>query len=486
MSLKNSIKYIVLSSIYSLFTIIGICYQNNNTLESINKPLILIISFIFFSGIYFLFMIHIRKFINNKNKINNKITNFIFDTHPFICPLFIILILWLPFIIGKFPADPGWDFYEIATRGLKTSHFPYAYSFICTTLYKNFNNLGLFFISLLHLIPMLIAFSLVFVYLKKWNTPYLYRYLILAFYSLNILFGSYSITLYSDVIFSSLLLIYILIIIDYIDNKKINIPLFIFIIISICLFKKNGFYIILIPTIFISIKFKNLFYKILPTIILLVCFSFNSYIKNHHKSSSMLELSIPIQQISRYSKKYHNDISEEDINNINKIVDYNIINKAYNPKNVDDAINAGRTNYNYSKKDRNDFLKTYFKLSIKHPNVYIQAFLNNTYNLYYPYQNSTPLIFNNYKPYIKNYINIVESIPLINYLDEPAFYIWIFIFLVIIVIKNKLNLLPIIPLIIVFITCLFGPAIYLHTRYALSIIFTIFPLCCYYKKKLNN
>lgn len=486
MIIKKNLKYIILSLVYSFFTILGFCYKNNNTLERVNNPLILIISFIFFSSIYFLFMIHIKKFIDKINIKNTKVSNFIFDRHSFICPLLIILISWLPFVIAKFPADPGWDFYEIASRGLKTSHFPYAYSFICTTLYKNFNNIGLFLLSLIHLIPMLISFSLVFVYLKKWNTNYIYRYLILIFYSFNILFGSYSMVLYSDIIFSSLLLIYTLIIIDYIDNKKINILLFLFIILSICLFKKNGFYIILVPTIFISIRFKKLLYKILPVIILLSCFTFNSYMKNHHKSSSMLELSIPIQQIARYSKEYHDDITEKDINNINRIVDYNILNKTYNPINVDDAINESRTNYNYSKEDRKYFIKSYFNLFKKHPKVYIQAFINNTYNLYYPYQNSTPLIFNNYKTYIKNYVNIINEIPLIQYLDEPAFYIWILIFLVIVVLKNKLNILPIIPLVIVFITCLFGPAIYLYTRYALSIIFTIFPLCCYYKKKLNN
>ena len=461
--------------------------MNNSTLQMVNNHLLLIVLFIFFSTIYFILMISIKKYIDKPYKEkNNLITNFIFNKHPFICPLLIILISWLPFIIGKLPADPSWDFYEIASRGLRTSHFPYIYSFICSKLYNTYNDLGLFLLALLHFIPMLISFSLVFIYLKKWNIQYKYRYLILIFYSFNVIFGSYSMTLYSDVIFSSLLLIYILMIINFIDNNKINIPMFIFLILSICLFKKNGFFIILIPTVFIAIRLKKTLLKVLPIILLLSCFTFNAYIKNKYKSTSMLELSIPIQQVARYSKEYHDDIKENDIKNINKIVDYNIINKAYNPKNVDDAINKAKTNYNYSKQDRNDFLITYLKLFTKHPKVFIQAFINNTYNLYFPYENSTPLVFYNSKDFIINYLIAIESLPLIQFLDEPAFYIWIFIFLIIVILKNKLNILPIIPLIIVFITCLLGPAIYLHTRYALSIIFSIFPLCCYYKKKLNK
>lgn len=509
--LKNTNKFlfyksnVILSILFSFITILGNSYKIHSTTI---KNIIFFFLYFFIYLFILIFTEILMKKICNKQKCN-KVTYFVFEKHPFIIPFIIILIFWLPFIIIKFPAEPGWDFHNIIDSYYNhklSSHFPIFYTYMCISItklgtYFFSNQIGLFIISLIHLLPMLTSFSIIFVYLKKWNINYKFRYALLLFYSLNILFSCYSIVLYADTIFSSLLLIYILILTDFINNNINTSKVFIIILLSffICQLKNNGILIILPTTIYLLFKLK-LSYKLLIVLPIIISYNLNTYYKYRYPSSNITALSIPLQQISRYSLKYHDDISKEDLKNINTILDYEKASTSYNPISVDDVVNNAINNYYYSKKDLNVFFKSYIHLFFKHPTVYIEAFFYNNYNLYYPYENSSYLIFrkDNLEHHITfnrndkaldkltNYVSTLNNIYFVKYIDEAGFYVWILLFIISIIIKYKLNIIPVTPLIIVLITCLFGPTIFLHTRYAFSIIFSVLPLYSYYSKKISD
>ncbi len=83
---------------------------------------------------------------------------------------------------------------------------------------------------------------------------------------------------------------------------------------------------------------------------------------------------------------------------------------------------------------------------------------------------------------LKIIINTYEKIPIIKYLDDPGYYICLFFILITIIIRKKKEILPMLPLFLTFLSCLAGPAMDYHGRYAFPIIFSIFPLIAFYSK----
>lgn len=512
--------------IFAILTIFGESYKKTDTWDLVFQDPVRSISLLVIYSIIYYFLGKIiskilAKIENGKNK-NNKITNIIFEKYPFILTFVIILICWLPVIIIKYPGTPGWDFYHFLNnyylydKGL-TQHFPLFYVFFCVYIIKfgmliNNVEIGLFILTICHAITMLVAFSITFVFLKKWKINYIYRWIILLFYSLNPLFSNYAMTIYHDIPYSSFILIYVLILADICVNKgKITKKKVICLSITsllIMISRKNGLYIV-VPTdiaiLFMYIlKNKDKIFNITAIIIPLILFIISENIFGiWYWHTSILEaLTIPIQTIARYSRDYHDDITIEEKENINGFINYDLAGELYNPFLVDPARNnAG--NYFSTTKEKINFFKTWTKLFFRHPTVYVQAVINNTYDLYYPFKNSTYIFTKikdeeNYdtiinfkeseklKPYkekLEKIIQNFENIPILCFLDDPGIYIWIFLILLVEVIKKQKELiLPMMPLLMTFLCCIAGPTIYWNTRYTFPIIFSILPMFCIIRK----
>lgn len=507
--------YIICSILFSLFTVFGESYKKVDSwdyvFENLSRSIILFIIYFIIIFLFLYVLDYLFKQIQKSQKEVSKITTFIFDKHSFIMPLLIIFLCYLPFIIIKYPGTPGWDFYHYLNNYYKyddvlTQHFPIIYvlismKFIDFGNYIGNANIGLFLLTLVHTLCMLLAFATTFYYQKKWNTNYKFRYFLLFFYCLNPIFLHYSTTIYHDIIYSSLILVYVLLLTDIVKNdisKKKTIFLLI-ISLLITLTRKNGIFII-IPTTLFLLKYDLKIKKILLFLPIILFYLIGNYYSKTYIRTSILEaFTIPIQAIARYSRDFHDDISLEDKTRISRVIYYDVAGELYNPTLVDPVRN--NLGYYYATNlEYMDFLVVVGKLFFKHPTVYIQSFINTTYQLYYPFEKTTYLFLktkeeSNYDTYInfedpeifksiRNKLNEItykyETIEPLHYIDDPGIYIWVFIFVSILFIKRKKNLLPLIPLFISFLCCLAGPAIDYHTRYVFPIIFSIFPLISFY------
>lgn len=137
-------------------------------------------------------------------------------------------------------------------------------------------------------------------------------------------------------------------------------------------------------------------------------------------------------------------------------------------------------NYNATQEDINSFLKVWFKHFLKHPDCYLEAFINQNYTFYYP----APLSWYVYQddlnteelqviiklPYPKNreidrvtqtslaYVEYLY-LPGIRYLLYNGTHFWILLIASYYIIKNnKKYITPILPLYLVFLVCLVGPS----------------------------
>ena len=523
--IKKYIDYhsIILAIIYSLITILGFSYDKLNSWNMITNNFLYTISAIILLTIIYFFIIYIlNKYFNKKyTKLPSKISTVIFENKAFIFPFVIILTCWLPYLIIKYPGSPGWDFYHYLNNyysydNVLTQHFPLIYvlasmQYIKFGLFIKNVNIMLFLLTLTHAFIMAYSFAYIFKYLKKWKTPYRTRWLLLIFYSVMPLFPNYATTIYHDTIYASLVLIFSLMLTDlYSDNNK---PTKFYLKISlisllICLTRKNGIYIVFPTNICLLIKFiiKNKidrkiiksFFCIIPIVFFFISEAF--FDLYYVKTSYLEAMAIPIQTISRYSRYHQNDISKEELDDINGIIDFKKAGEEYEPKIVDKVRN-NYANYYATNKEIKDFFKTWGILFLRHPDTYIQATVNNNYPLYYPFTNATFTFFKvkeeeNYDTYIefkrpnnlnkhvnnlKNFNQAMNNVPIIMYIDDPGIYTWIMFYIIMLLFKFKRKVcLPLLPCIITFICCFNAPTINWNTRYLFPIIFSILPLLAFY------
>lgn len=524
-NLKYKFQVSILSLIYSLLLLFGTSYMyvGNSNLIKDN----IIVSLIIFIIIFFIFRILILllfKFIDNKKiKESNKKTKFrnLYDKYPFIISIIIILILWLPYIISFYPVilspDPSFQirqYFKIPNKYSDysimidpnvtiTNHHPVVHTLILGTLLKIGNimgndNFGLFMYSIIQILILSSTLAYTIKYMKKINTPYKYRLIALLIYSLVPMYPMYAMSAVKDVIFSSLITLYIILIYHIVKNKDLTLKfkniISIFILLTlIILFRNNGFHIVLLsfPLTFLLNK-KNLKKLVLIFILFLTFnFSYNNIILKYFKvtPSSIREvLSIPFQQTARYVK--YKDVSSEEYEIYDKVLDMSTLSSRYDPE-ISDPVKNKYNKYATSN-DLKKYFKYWFKDLLKAPNIYIDATINNTYGYFYPfktnwyiyYKYDTKIKHNGFNYHYNNLENsrnllsgfgvIFPFIPIIGLISNIGFNTWILFFLTTYLIYKKRYryIAFLIPSFIVLLVCVASP-VNTYFRYAMPYIFAM-------------
>lgn len=99
-------------------------------------------------------------------------------------------------------------------------------------------------------------------------------------------------------------------------------------------------------------------------------------------------LSIPFQQTARYFNEYPEDISEEEKTAVSSVLSLDSFND-YDPR-LSDAV-KDRSNPDASRSDYIAYFKTWGRMGIRHPGVYLDAWLNMIYGYFYPSESNTVL-----------------------------------------------------------------------------------------------
>ncbi len=534
----------ILAILFSLFMIIGNSYKLTNSWSLIfGSTRLFFISIFMFIGYFIFFNASINllyEYIKTKSKeenvTKNKVLNFIFNEHPFIITFIILFICYLPYIIAFYPGilspDPSnqiKQFYGIPTKYKDysvmidenvtiTNHHPVLHTVILgglTYFGKTIGseNFGIFIYSILQTLFLITLLSYTISYMKKLNTPIWFRIVSLLIYMFVPIYPLYGMSTLKDVIFAILVIFYIIKLFELIKiaNHKIDIKEIITVIILmlfITLFRNNGIYLVLMSFPFLLIIDKKNRFKLLITLLIPVIsyYGFEKVLLPSLKVTpgSVREvLSIPFQQTARYVKYYPDDISEEDKNAIDKILTYDTLAKRYDPEKSDPVKNE------YNKYATKDDLKNYFKAWAhglgKHPNVYIEATLNNTYGYFYPdakkwyvyYSYDTRLSedgidyhYNNldeFRNTLSNYAVAFPYIPIIGSIVSIGFCTWLCMLMWVFIMREKkykylIYLTPVVSLILV---CVASP-VNTYFRYTLGYTFAIPILIAIYLWILNK
>lgn len=526
LNLKSKKSITVLSLIYSLLLVFGTSYMKCGNASLVFKhPFISIISLLFlFSLFRFLIIILFNCLDKYEVKENNKMNKFrkVFDKHPFIVSITVILILWLPYIISFYPAilspDPSFQirqFFGIPNKYsnysilldenvIITNHHPVLHTLLLGSCLKVGNligsdNLGLFIYSIIQTLILSSVLSFTISYMTKIKVPYKFRLIVLIIYGLVPMFPLYSMSAVKDVIFSSLVILYMVLIYHLITRKNIllkirHLVLIFLLVVLILLFRNNGYHLILLSFPFLIVSNRKNLKKLLIVFILFLSFnySYNNIILPYFKitPTSVREiLSIPFQQTARYVK-YHDDLTDEEYETYDKILDMSDLASRYKPEISDPVKNK------FNKYTTDDELKKYFKVwfkdLFKDPVLYIDSTINNTYGYFYPFKTNWYIYYKFDDRIVKNGFNyhynnldisrtilsgfgiVYPYIPIIGLISNIGFNTWIlFLLATYLVYKKKYKgIVYLIPSFVTLLICVASP-VNTYFRYTMPYIFSM-------------
>lgn len=210
-------------------------------------------------------------------------------------------------------------------------------------------------------------------------------------------------------------------------------------------------------------------------------------------SSRREMLSIPFQQTARYVRDAGDEITEKEAAAISAILDYENLSERYNP-NLSDQV-KGTFNDDATSEEMTTYFRVWFQMLLKHPDIYIQATMNNLYGYFYPngypanvstYSESEEHMLSlndsladygtdfHYPPALGHARNLYESfreaifsLPVLSCLRMPAFYVWILLLWIFYCIQRQryLSILMATPMMVSLLVCMAGPAYGWYFRY---------------------
>lgn len=437
------------------------------------------------------------------------------------CKTFLFFfIIWLPHIIMAYPASLISDVWgQLAMfygRKTFTTHHPPFHTWLIGMAVKFGGKIGNVNIGLfLFILFQFVIFTLIISYeidsMRRFNAPRWLIILTMIIAGISPYYTAYIGLITKDTLYSYFFLLfmielyYLLTVREkYFENIR-HICLFLLSSVAVVLFRNNGKYVIypmlliiifLIITRKIRLQSRRSVIGLLSssTLIILIPLLINfalTKVYDIEKGSVKEMLSLPFQQTARYIVNHGDEISEEEKQVIDRILDYNSLAQNYNPI-LSDAV---KTTFKQESTQREMF--EYFCIWMhqfcRDPFTYISATMNQNYRLVYPYKIKY-IYLETYKDKtefmkevgveeieqieksennLRSFYNIMFDMPLVGAFSIIALYNLVLIYGVVYAIYRKLYvvLLFSVPLIISNLIVVAAPLV--HPRYILSVVYSI-------------
>lgn len=504
---------LIISILFSLFEVIGFSIDTTKSLDCIiSSKTVFLNSLIKFIGIatiiYIVILFLYEKVIPTINQkedktirlFNNKKSNFFILWG-------IIMLAWLPYFLKYCPAiitpDSLDQIYQTQGINVLSNHHPVFHTFIIAIalnigkLIGNYNvGVAIFTVFQMLVLSAIFAFTLYTMSKKNINNGIkIGTFIFFAFYPI---FGMYSITIWKDIPFAIVMLLFILQLVDLVYNEKEFLnskKKQIFLIISMILvimFRNNGIYVVLLTIPFLLWFYRKSIKKLLPITMIPVIF-YLLYtgpvfkILNIKKGSVREALSIPLQQFVRVLKDRGDELTDKQKQSIYNFLPQENIVDLYNPT-LSDPVKACFDD-EYFSNNKFEFITTWAGLVFGYPVEVVEAFLCNNYGYWYPEASNwvvsrvimenelgikaTSMIENKTLDFMDELIDN-RDIPVISFIFSIGFMFWINLICVMYMIYKKQykKLLIFIPIFAVWLTTIASP-VFCEYRYVFSMVVTL-------------
>lgn len=507
----RKIVIILMSLLFSICFFIGKAFDENyNVLNHKVGIIKMTVLFIVTGIVIFILYIGFDRYFQ-KTKKESSLGRIIFDEKNGKIAWIIMMMAWMPnyisYLPGIFTVD-AINQLEQFINHVFTDHHPILTTLIISPIIlfgKQVGHLGIGLAIYLLLTFCFTSFILSkgFLWMSKHKTPYLLRMIMLVYFCIYPIWSAYARTLVKDTLFYPIFYLYILFLFEIMTaqedffEEKVQFVQFIVLSILLCLIRHNGFYVAVVSTVGLIYFCKKNRKKCTALLVGIIVFwqVFNGCLPKMGITPGGKQemLSIPFQQTARYVKEHGDEVTQEEKNVINKVLDYSTIGKNYDPNLSDPVKNTYKRNDQYI----SDYFKVWWKQFLKHPQTYINATLNGTYG-YYAYKEriknpcgyyGQPVYYwkyeKRYKVHFKSPLSIGRKVyeksvekffvngPL-KILTQPMLYHWAMILLLGYFLQNKKlrkYWVVFLPIIISFLICIASP-VNGDLRYTLPVMAT--------------
>ncbi len=448
------------------------------------------------------------------------------NKRSFFLVMAVIFIAYIPYLLNEFPGIISGDSCHQMMIGLGyvepiSNHHPVFHIFVISIAmnigkWLGSYEVGIAIYSIFQMLFTATIFSTVIYYMARKKVNIWIRLLCVAIFALYPPFAAYSVTMWKDVPFGLVMVLYTICLIELVTNKKEFMTsikknlLFVFVMLSVFLFRNNGIYVLILTMPFMIIISKDYRKRmVLICGIIILCYGIWKgpiFSILHISDSKVAEaLSIPLQQMARVTKYEGDRLTQEEKDEIYKYLSIDYLAEVYNPE-ISDSVKLAFNDQNFEK-DKIGFVKIWLKLCMKYPKTCLESFLCNSYGYWYPEGRGVVVShdFVNYEYYSLMYhkelaekvkdvkfekqpilkISFIDeisygidnrSIPVISMLFSIGLFFWLLVMVIGYVIKEKQYRLLVVyvPTIVLWLTCLASP-VACEYRYIYG-LFTCFPI----------
>lgn len=384
-------------------------------------------------------------------------------------------------------------------------------------------NIGVACYSLAQLLVMALIVGYALSWLRRQGCPMVIVVLVFLYFVLNPVFSAYAVTMWKDILFGGIMLLYVLALCDIVkshgENLKSTAGLLYFLVLNllVAFFRNNGIFVIacvlFVLAIYLKVYFRRLVPAFLAAVILVGVVQGPVYKTLHVTSSPFAEsVGIPLQQIGRTLVK-NGEVTDEELAFINKMMPAEKIKKVYWAFTADKIKFDKEFNNPFLEQNKPEFFRVWAGMLIPNIKEYCKAYAMETYGFWYiGIQNW--IIFDGVKGYggqtygvtsrnlllewtgrdyrkaMWTYFRQLDSLPVTAPLFSVAVPVWaVLLSAFILIMRRRVKyLLPILPLAVLWLTIMVAAPTYCEYRYmfSFSMALPFILLLAFFKEKVGS
>lgn len=317
-----------------------------------------------------------------------------------LCVIF-LLLCWLPVWLSIFPGAFAYDAYqewEQVRDGAITSHHPVLHVlFIGGAVEGLYHltgsyNVGIATYTFLQMLILANILVRTLKFMEEFCLPDIFRWFALFFYGLSPVIQLFAVSTTKDVLYSASLLMFLLNLIRFslrreafFSHRKYMVSFGLSAFFSMIL-RNNGLYIVGIILVAMVAVYKK-YRKKLVWIVLGIFMAYAVYVGPCYRVLQVTPggieemLSVPLQQMARVHKYAYNSLEQQDLELLYRIVPKEDLD-SYRAT-VSDFVKKGFQKEAFQEYKK-DFFSLWLKWGLRHPLIYVNSFLVNTVDFWYP------------------------------------------------------------------------------------------------------
>lgn len=521
----------ILSFLFSCVFVVGYSYDQLDSLELISWNSILLAasaaSILGYTLLCLILASGLRGFWKQKT-IRTKMLPNIWEKHPFLFPMVIFFIGWLPYAVVRYPAAMEFDaFYQIQqvlvgplrTNNPLLSTLFFGYGFTLGRSLFHSINAGLFFVVICQMLLCAAADAYTMLVLKKKNVSSQILLGVLLVYALSPFIARYTTSIVKDALYSHAVLFLVAALVDIAGcdaaKNRAKLVTLTAAALAVCFLRNNGIIVVCpVAAVYFGVwvlrqrnrsTFLLLCSMVLPLCVYLLFSNVIIPELGIQKWRTSEILSVPFQQTARFISSREDLITQEEKEIIDAVLDYEAVKANYNPR-LSDPV---KSTYRGDEEALQVYLKYWFGEFLEYPVEYLSATFNNCYGFFYPdaieHEDATGIyLHSNWDPgllavsyndlqqfVVKNFttaIRYLESLPIFYPLCNVAIHVWLFLWMFTSKVKDRCNRIAMIPVLASVLTLIFMPTFNWNGfRYALPVVISLpFLFGLFFDSQLEN